>query len=297
MPLIDFGDESSAPSHVQQDKKHGKCQGGSLTSTLIMYFLFTVEQVRWEKDGLWVTSPSLSKCTEVLIELAKNQKSRVELQFFSPECISKFLSGLSQMKKMRVLKIYNTPLSEDSLSHLSSLIPQLELIELDNTSMTSAGVQMLVDPLKGNTSLKIFKISHDKTVDEMAGYHLADLLDFNTTLQEIGLSDCNVADNGVKALTESLKHNNTLKALSLSWNPISTPSAEYLADLLKTNTTIKILYLRGTPLTDDDLLPILQAISQKERELIIRLDPKYQNACKSFNKYERIKDMVDFSYY
>ena len=42
MPLIDFDDEdliSSEPSHFQQDKRHGKCQGSSVT-TLMMYFLF-----------------------------------------------------------------------------------------------------------------------------------------------------------------------------------------------------------------------------------------------------------------
>ena len=39
MPLIDFSDEhliSSEPSHVKQDERRGKCQGGSLT-TLMMY--------------------------------------------------------------------------------------------------------------------------------------------------------------------------------------------------------------------------------------------------------------------
>lgn len=89
---------------------------------------------------------------------------------------------------------------------------------------------------------------------------LADILKFNTTIDEICLKATNLGDEEIIPLAEALKFNKRIKFLDLSYNQISDEGIIALADGLKGNTKLKKIYLAGNRITDRGLSVLAEVL-------------------------------------
>lgn len=137
---------------------------------------------------------------------------------------------------IRYLKDYNTtmkPWKKIDLSHYWSL-------------SLGYGLQKLYNYLERNTTVKRLKFS--KAKHDYDG--LAKVLEKNSTITHLDLSDCNIGRNELEKIAIALKINQNLKIkyLDLSYNKIdykSEKGLKILADFLISNSSITHLNLSG----------------------------------------------------
>ena len=130
-------------------------------------------------------------------------------------------------------------------SVVSKLIDQLPNVQhyIINLRSSSADSTLLLLSQLHQTGTRELDISNTPLNDEHI-YCLTHCLQVYNKLVELRLIDCNITDNGVKSLSNSLLHNNTLTELYLRYNPqISSDGIQHLLHLLSNNKTIERLYI------------------------------------------------------
>ena len=140
-----------------------------------------------------------------------------EVQLYSPSpqlCTSVVSKLIDELPNVQHYRIYLNSSSADSTLLLLSQLHQTGTRRLDirNTPLNDERIYCLTH------CLQVYK------------------------LEELDLINCNITDNGVKSLSNSLLHNNTLIELYLYNNPqISSDGIQHLLHLLSNNKTIKRL--------------------------------------------------------
>lgn len=100
--------------------------------------------------------------------------------------------------------------------------------------------------LKLFTSTGTFAVhgSYQRPFKEDGGVLFGQFLNANSTLKEFKLYGCDLSDEGVRAIAESLKSNQTIEVLHLEWNrKITDVGIRSLADALRENKNIRKLSL------------------------------------------------------
>ena len=136
-----------------------------------------------------------------------------------------------------------SPSPQQCTSVVSKLIDELPNVQRDwiNLLSSSPDSTLLLLSQLHQTGTRQLYIYHTPLNDEHI-YCLTHCLQVYNKL--VYLNNCNITDNVVKSLSNSLLHNNTLTELSLSNNPqISSDGIQHLLHLLYNNKTIKELYI------------------------------------------------------
>ena len=136
-----------------------------------------------------------------------------------------------------------SPSPQQCTSVVSKLIDELPNVQHDSIYLrsSSADSTLLLLSQLHQTGTRELNISNTPLNDEHI-YCLTHCLQVYNKLEYLSLYKCNITDNEVKSLSNSLLHNNTLTGLYLYNNPqISSDGIQHLLHLLFNNETIKEL--------------------------------------------------------
>ena len=107
----------------------------------------------------------------------------------------------------------------------------------------------LIDLFKTNQNLKSFVFSNIQIDSNFIGWDdIFDLIESNSHIRSISLSNCRIYDKNIKELTKSLKEKR-LRSLSIKENFVSYQGAEILSKWLKKNKTLQKLDLQRNTVT------------------------------------------------
>ena len=161
-----------------------------------------------------------------------------------------------------------SPSPQQCTSVVSKLIDELPNVQHDRIYLhsSSADSTLLLLSQLHQTETRVLHIFDTPLNDEHI-YCLTHCLQVYNKLEELYLYNCNITDNVVKSLSNSLLHNNTLTVLYLDNNPqISSDGIQHLLHLLSNNKTIKRL----------------------------EIDSKYRSSTEQHKNYQQIKHRLDF---
>ena len=138
-----------------------------------------------------------------------------------------------------------SPSPQQCTSVVSELIDELPNVQHDSIYLHSSSADstlLLLSQLHQTGTRRLY--IYDTPLNDEHIYCLTQCLQVYNKLEELSLNNCNITDNVVKSLSNSLLHNNTLTRLDLDNNPqISSDGIQHLLHLLYNNKTIKRLYI------------------------------------------------------
>ena len=161
-----------------------------------------------------------------------------------------------------------SPSPQQCTSVVSKLIDELPNVQhyYMYLSSSSADSTLLLLSQLHRTGTRELDIYNTPLNDEHI-YCLTHCLQVYNKLENLFLVNCNITDNVVKSLSNSLLHNNTLTGLYLLNNPqISSDGIQHLLHLVSNNKTIKTLHI----------------------------DSKHRSSTAQYINYEQIKHRLDF---
>ena len=139
----------------------------------------------------------------------------------------------------------HSPSPQQCTSVVSKLIDELPNVQHCKIYLrhSSADSTLLLLSQLHQTGTRELNIYNTPLNDEHI-YCLTHCLQVYNKLERLYLNNCNITDNVVKSLSNSLLHNNILTVLSLLNNPqISSDGIQHLLHLLYNNKTIKKLFI------------------------------------------------------
>lgn len=158
---------------------------------------------------------------------------------------------IETLTKLNTIKEFHLPFTYigfpdcKALERLIIASESIEVLNIGRNKLTADSVQVILDALPHNTSLKKLdmKISAFTSQNVCA---LAAVLTTNTTLKELDFEDCNIESSDSVRLAMALVQNTTtqLQILKLSNNGIGLEGASAFALMLKENKCLKSLELR-----------------------------------------------------
>ena len=217
-------------------------------------------------EGLGVIAPALNEhCTLVILNLQNNDLEGMPV-----------VSGLSKyLKKTRnlvELNLGSNKIGDAALTKLSEVFQdnscRLQRLGLQNCSLTSAGVSVLLHYLRINNYLKSLNLSHNN----LSGpdFNRVQLMLWNNRiLQTLSLSQCRLGKVAAEAIGEGLSKNSTLLKLDISDNAFP---ADSLQSWVQSNPK-SMRYLRSLDISQNhhlgasDILSILRCFRNQTFKL------------------------------
>ena len=173
--------------------------------------------MEWDRYGrVWLTTPSLPQCQDVISKLKENNHHRFDLMNSSSHIVQFLLPQLLKIRTITKIRIYSTKVTKDNIisSQLSNNTTLKTLVITDG-SINDDGVITLVQSLKYNKSITSLYLPNNPDITSASAQSLAELLLHNNTLEVLDLEGTNIDTNGVLVLVETLKTNKRLRILVL----------------------------------------------------------------------------------
>lgn len=98
-------------------------------------------------------------------------------------------------------------------------------------------------------SLKVFTRINQPLSDQQVK-ELAEILETDTTLEELELSNAEITGKGAEYLAEAIGKNKKLKSVALNYNPIDDLGMQFLATALSLNSTLTSFGMHTNRITD-----------------------------------------------
>ena len=173
--------------------------------------------MEWDSNGrVYLTTPSLPQCQDVISKLKENNHHLVSLRDSSSHVVQFLLPQLLKIRTIMRISISSTKVTKDNIisSQLSNNTT-LKLLWITDGSINDDGVITLVQSLKYNKSITTLYLYNNPDITSASAQSLAELLLHNNTLEGLSLWDTNIDTNGALVLVETLKTNKRLGALLL----------------------------------------------------------------------------------
>ena len=173
--------------------------------------------MEWSSYGsVFLTTPSLPQCQDVISKLKENNHHMVNLSRSSSYVVQFLLPQLLKIRTITLICIYYTKVTKDNIisSQLSNNTTLKTLVITDG-SINDDGVITLVQSLKYNKSITALYLYRNPDITSASAQSLAELLLHNNTLEILELYHTNIDTNGVLVLVETLKTNKGLRTLWL----------------------------------------------------------------------------------
>ena len=174
-------------------------------------------KVKWDSDGrVYLTTPSLPQCQDVISKLKENNHHRVDLRDSSSYVVQFLLPQLLKIRTITRISILSTKVTKDIIisSQLSNNTT-LKTLGITDGSINDDGVITLVQSLKYNKSITNLYLYRNPDITSASAQSLSELLLHNNTLEYLSLWDTHIDTNGVLVLVETLKTNKGLRRLFL----------------------------------------------------------------------------------
>ena len=170
----------------------------------------------YSDDSVFLTTPSLPQCQDVISKLKENNQDWVSLHHSSSYVIQFLLPQLLKIRTITWISILSTKVTKDNIisSQLSNNTT-LKTLWIAGGSINDDGVITLVQSLKYNKSITGLDLDNNPDITSASAQSLAELLLHNNTLEYLYLKDTNIDTNGVLVLVETLKTNKGLWTLRL----------------------------------------------------------------------------------
>ena len=173
--------------------------------------------MQWYSDGsVYLTTPSLPQCQDVISKLKENNHHEVNLHRSSSYVVQFLLPQLLKIRTITMIRIYSTKVTKDNI--ISSQLANnttLKTLWIAGGSINDDGVITLVQSLKYNKSITRLYLRNNPDITSASAQSLAELLLHNNTLGDLWLFSTNIDTNGVLVLVETLKTNKGLRRLYL----------------------------------------------------------------------------------
>lgn len=193
------------------------------------------------------------------------------------DCIAKMLQSNSSLEK---LHLYEMDMDDSNglrlLSNALKLNTSLKVISLGELqNYISEDFIDLLKSLKSNITLTELDIGCNnlEDVDSFANC-ISELLDVNTTLKKINLSNCQINHSGVTKIAMGLMNNKTLTDLDLRYCKSGNDGAWAIGHLLKHNNTLKNIGLYDNNITDEGVKYIYNGLVENNSLERITFSPE-----------------------
>ena len=197
--------------------------------------------------------------------VAKIIKSCTNLTHFSVERnpigdggIQLFLSlKFKHLIQLNISKTEMTEVGTSALSEWCKLNDSLQSLEISDNNITDNGLMRILDNLPGKLVRLIIKscwLTYNGAVN------VAKLLVINKTLKYLDISENNIGDDGISAISDSLHVNTTLIQLVARGCQFQIKGAESIARMLQENKTLKYLDNSYNNIGDDGTKTITHSI-------------------------------------
>ena len=172
--------------------------------------------MEWGSDYVFLTTPSLPQCQDVISKLKENNHHRVYLQHSSSYVVQFLLPQLLKIRTITEISIRSTKVTKDNIisSQLSNNTT-LKTLWIADGSINDDGVITLVQSLKHNKSITGLYLYNNPDITSASAQSLAELLLHNNTLEYLEFTGTNIDTNGVLVLVETLKTHKGLRSLHL----------------------------------------------------------------------------------
>ena len=171
--------------------------------------------MEWDSYGsVYLTTPSLPQCQDVISKLKENNHHMVRLSRSSSYVVQFLLPQLLKIRTITGISIYSTKVTKDNIISLQlANNTTLKTLWITGGSINDDGVITLVQSLKYNKSITRLYLDNNPDITSASAQSLAELLLHNNTLEYLGLMGTNIDTNGVLVLVETLKTNKGLRQL------------------------------------------------------------------------------------
>ena len=166
----------------------------------------------------------------------------------------------SALKKCELIELSSNNLCDEGMQHIIKMFPYL--IKLRAFSIASNNltcVEHLCSVISKYCQLTHLSLSHNP-IGNSATYHIVEMLKTCPTLSYLRVAGCELCDDGVLVLAETLGQESRLEFLDLSENDITEVGAAYLASSLS-NSHVKKLLLGSNPIGSDGAGILFSALS------------------------------------
>ena len=168
-------------------------------------------------------TPLDSKCTSILSEILKTNKTITTLQLFS----SSLIGGIKQVSDslfnnttLEELVLYDvTGITDEDMLHLSGMLVSsmtLKELWLYNCNITDNGIQYICEGLTKNQTLTYLNIGGNHQITSVSASTIADLIQATTSLTDLRLYNTSLNDDDIMIICTSLIKNTTIQELYLS---------------------------------------------------------------------------------
>jgi len=190
--------------------------------------------------------------------------------------ISEMLQSNSSLEK---LHLYEMDIDDSNglclLSNALKLNTSLKVISLYALqNYISEDYIYLLKSLKSNNTLTELNIGCNDLGDGIFANYITELLDGNTSLKKLDLSNCQINHSGVTKIAMGLMNNKTLTHLDLRYCKSGNDGAWAIGHLLKHNNTLKDIGLYDNNITDEGVKYIYNGLVENNSLERITFSPE-----------------------
>ena len=186
--------------------------------SIILWFILGVTgRVKWGSDSVILTSPSPVQCNEVISNI-NNNHNVVELHHSSTNSTVSLLSSTKlHTLNLRRLVIRSTPLTNDCIQYLCTLLTNNKIQELVIRfhSISDRGVTNICQALEHNSTLTSLDLYNNPLITSTSGQALSHLLLNNSSLVELILRKTSLSTESILLILQSLMDNKKITTLRL----------------------------------------------------------------------------------
>ncbi|XP_019861128.1 PREDICTED: uncharacterized protein LOC109589495 [Amphimedon queenslandica] len=210
---------------IKEIKTRSNVERASLFLSLIEQDSFLLDQlrnkkhgkpkaIRWYDDGVQLTSPSLIQCQEAVSLLTYKHTTIVIIKSTS-DIVCDLLPVLLQNKKVKLLKIQDTQLTQDCISSLCNLLANnksLLNLYITNCSIDDKAVADITNVLQThNNTLLVLVFRSNPDITSVSAHSLSELIIKNSTLTRLSVRGTSISSDGISLILQSLSINKNIK--------------------------------------------------------------------------------------
>ena len=187
-------------------------------SIILWFILGDTGSVYWYSYSVFLTSPSPVQCNEVIININNNHK-KIDLRSSSTNSTVSLLSSTKlHTLNLRRLEIWDTPLTNDCIQYLCTLLTNNKTIQelvIRYHSISDRGVTNICQALEHNSTLTSLDLHNNPLITSTSGQALSHLLLNNSSLVELNLWSISLSTESILLILQSLMDNKKIWRLRL----------------------------------------------------------------------------------
>ena len=230
---------------------------GFFLKNAIEPFKLMLTNCRIEANHLTVFRYQIMKSKRISVNLRKLFIQQNKLRAEGAHELSKLVLLL---KNCELIELSSNNLCDEGLQHIIKMLPSLiNLRAFSVASNNLTSVELLCSMISKHCHLTHLCLSYNP-IGTTGAYHITEMLKICPTLIDLRVSNCQLCDDGVLVLAETLGQESKLEFLDLSDNDITEVGAAYLASSLS-NSHLKKLLLGSNPIGSDGAGILFSALS------------------------------------